>query len=140
VVVAFVLFAVFAVLGRGRMLSSRALEDILLGVATAALVAALLRDRRSWIPSRSARAATWLAGFSYSLYLFHYPSVAFVHAFLVRSERWTPNVSTVLSGVGITFGIALLWCYPLSLATERHTQKLRSCLARSAGTTSDKTK
>ncbi|MCB9610257.1 MAG: acyltransferase [Polyangiaceae bacterium] len=73
VVVALAAFTALAVIGRGRMLSSRALEDILLGLATAGLIVALLRSRRSWNPSRSAKAATWLAGFSYSLYLFHYP-------------------------------------------------------------------
>ena len=96
------------------------------------MVAALLRNRRAWSASRGAKAATWLAGFSYSLYLFHYAVVAFVHACLVGSERWVPTTSTVLAGVGITFGIALLWCYPLSLVTERHTTRLRSWLARHA--------
>lgn len=127
--IALLVFLALTVIGRGRLLGSRALEDLALGVATALLIGALLKRPRAWQVGRAAKAGAWLAGFSYSLYLFHYPMVAFVHAAVLGPDRWVPTLTHTLASVGVTAGIMFAWCYPLSLVTERHTGRVRAWLA-----------
>ena len=69
------------------------------------------------------------AGFSYTLYLTHYPLLVFFAAWLIGSERWQPNVGSMFKGVAI-FGVIMLHAYGISRLTEGHTGTVRRWLFR----------
>jgi peptidoglycan/LPS O-acetylase OafA/YrhL len=125
---AWLAFAATTVIARVRLLGSRPVEDLLLGLAACFLLMAHLRRAAAWEEPRGKRAASWLAGFSYTLYLIHYPIIVFIHAALVGAERWSPSWRAALFGGFIATGVGLLIAYPLSLLTERQTDRFRAQL------------
>jgi len=71
-----------------------------------------------------ARAAQVLAGFSYSLYVLHFPFLLFLRAWLVPPQRWQPDAAHLASGVSI--GVATLgFAWLVSLFTENKTRAAR---------------
>ncbi len=78
-------------------------------------------------------AVTWrrLAGFSYTLYLFHQPPLAFVSAWLVSTQhvRWQPTAPHVAVMLAVV-GIIVAYSYVGSRVTEAHTDLLRRFLTR----------
>jgi peptidoglycan/LPS O-acetylase OafA/YrhL len=70
------------------------------------------------------RIAHFLAGFSYSLYVLHFPFLLFLRAWLVPPQRWQPDAIHVLGGflIGmVTLGFAWL----VSTFTENKTRVAR---------------
>jgi peptidoglycan/LPS O-acetylase OafA/YrhL len=126
----------FAVLLARASVFADATADILLGAATAALVASLLTYDASTAPGRTAVvwrvAGGWLAGFSYTLYIAHYPVLTFIFAATLERERMYPSASAVFTIIGISAAVMLLYAYPLSRLTEAHTERLRAWLSRSS--------
>ena len=77
--------------------------------------------------------ARFLAGFSYSLYVLHFPFLLFLRAWLVPSQRWQPGTIHLLGGLSVgllTLGFAWL----VSTFTESKTGPVRRWMkARVAG-------
>lgn len=104
--------------------------DYLVALPAALFVATLLRADGSLIGKEPGgiyyRLAHWIAGFSYTLYLLHYPILIFIRAVL-HTERTQPSVSrTMLQAcIGVvTVGL----CYLFSRLTEAHTAKVRGLM------------
>lgn len=72
-----------------------------------------------------------LAGFSYTLYLTHYPLLVFIAAWSIRGERWQPDPASIWKGVAI-FGGTLLYAYGVSRLTEAHTGDVRRWFLRNS--------
>lgn len=105
--------------------------DPILGIACAVLLGASLKNELTApaLPSVSARAAGWLAGFSYTLYVAHYPVLSFLFVAFMSGERWVPSGRAVAIVCGVAVAIVLIYAYPLSRLTEAHTDWLRKRLA-----------
>lgn len=108
-------------------------HQFLVGFAFALSVNSFAISSAQWPCSR---ASQWLADFSYSLYLTHFPIavllVAVLFDFAGVQNRLPPNV---ISGVAF-FGIVLTclaMAYVVSLVTEARTNFFRSCFYRVVG-------
>ena len=71
-----------------------------------------------------ARASRSLAGASYSLYLVHYPFLAFVSVLLGDQGRWTPSGWYLAAGAGLC-AVALLYSFGVAACTEWHNDSVR---------------
>jgi peptidoglycan/LPS O-acetylase OafA/YrhL len=122
-------FVLAVLLGRSSKLSDW-YADPLLGAATAVLLGLTLRGdaRPSPVRAPSARAAAWLAGFSYTLYVAHYPVLSFLFVSM-GGERWEPSLRAVGIATIVSVAVLLFYAYPLSLLTEARTDSLRQRLA-----------
>ena len=102
--------------------------EILLGLATAALLAGTLARPDAKVPTRahriSERAAAGLAGFSYTLYVAHYPVLTFLFAATMDGNRWVASAKSVALVLGISAGL-MLYAYLVAQLSEAHTDKLR---------------
>ena len=121
--------AAFAtVLVLARVAHSRHTEwDCALGVVTALLVLLVLARTRSGGAEGNPRYGeftTRLAGFSYTLYLIHFPIVVFVSSALVGLQRWQPTPFSL--GLVALLGCAITaLAYGIAQLTERHTEAVR---------------
>ena len=98
--------------------------DHVLGLATMLLLWVLLsaqnpvREHAGWV-----RVSRSLAGMSYSLYLAHYPMLAFFARWLAPAH-WGLKTNTLLAVTG--FGaLAVLYGYGLAACTEWHNDRVR---------------
>lgn len=65
-----------------------------------------------------------LAGFSYSLYVLHFPLLLFLRAWLAPSHRWQADASHLF--YGLIIGVAtLLFAWVVSIFTEKRTSVVR---------------
>jgi peptidoglycan/LPS O-acetylase OafA/YrhL len=70
------------------------------------------------------RVAHVLAGFSYSLYVLHFPFLLFLRAWIVSSQRWQPDA--VHLAFGLVIGVVTLgFAWLVSLFTENKTRVVR---------------
>lgn len=67
-----------------------------------------------------------MAGFSYSVYVTHFPILLCVRCFL-GGEDWKMSPATVASAIGLV-GFTLIFAWGFSRLTEAHTQKVRTWL------------
>lgn len=72
-----------------------------------------------------------IAGFSYSLYLFHLPPLVFLHAYShsLSALKWQPTIQNLAIGVFIAI-FAVLYAWIISLLTEARTPLLRDVIKR----------
>jgi len=70
------------------------------------------------------RVAHFLAGFSYSLYVLHFPFLLFLRAWLVPQQRWQPDAAHLALGVVIGV-VTLSFAWLVSLFTENKTRVAR---------------
>ncbi len=131
------LFAVTALVARLGLLHNAKAEDFALGLGTATFVLSLLAGgvpAEGKHPSRVrlayARVATVVASCSYTLYLVHFPPLAFAHAWKFQAGRWAPSAWHFAALALVTGAIVVLYAYPLSRVTEAHTGAVRSWLER----------
>ena len=75
------------------------------------------------------RLAKTLAGFSYSLYVLHFPLLFLIRAKLLPTFRWQPDGMHLLWGAGIATGV-VLYAYAIAYITERNTSVVRSWVRR----------
>ncbi len=75
------------------------------------------------------RLAKNLAGFSYSLYVLHFPLLLLIRAKWLPVFRWQPDGMHLLWGAGIATGVAL-YAYTIAYSTERKTSTVRSWVSR----------
>ena len=70
------------------------------------------------------RVAHFLAGFSYSLYVLHFPFLLLLRAWLVPQQRWQPDAVHLVFGVVIGL-VTLGFAWLVSLFTENRTRVAR---------------
>jgi peptidoglycan/LPS O-acetylase OafA/YrhL len=126
-------FAVALAGARLGLLRSNEIGDVCSGIATATLLVVwLCAGTRAPIEARPAyaRLATTLAGFSYTLYLSHFPLIALASAGLTASARWMPDAAHLAIGGAFAVAICALYAYPLSRLTEANTDAVRRRIGR----------
>ncbi len=98
--------------------------DYIVGAASLFLVAAFVTDSpRAQSLYPLAKAANW----SYSLYAFHLPILAFFSAILVPQPELRWQLSPVTAGFSVlVLAVTFLFAYGLSLLTEARTEGLRT--------------
>jgi len=80
------------------------------------------RNIRSYL-----RLARRIAGFSYSLYVLHFPLLLFFRGLVSPSQRWQPDVPHLLAGWTIG-ALAIGFAWLISSVTEARTQQVRTWL------------
>ena len=118
-----ILFVITLAVGKLGVLSP-ILSDYLVTFGFSALLMSGLYWQR-----RNARPIMLFSGMSYSLYLSHFPILAFLSAFLYRNERIPPNEHG-LAVLGAAIIVALIWGWFVWLLFERQTPRVRQLLLR----------
>lgn len=105
------------------------LADALVGVATALLIIIALQRRSVRKSNLYSRVASRLAGFSYTLYLVHFPCLFFLDALIIDGARWQPQpwsfAAALLLGAAV-----ILYASVVADLTERRTADVRRLLFR----------
>jgi peptidoglycan/LPS O-acetylase OafA/YrhL len=122
-----VMFAVARVLQLDPLLS-----DLEVGFAFTLFLFAVLQIAVRRNPSPYSRVVHRFAGFSYSLYVLHFPFLLFFRTWLVPVERWSPTPANLLCAASIGVG-SLLFAWLVSLVTEAKTDVVRAKLNRLVG-------
>jgi peptidoglycan/LPS O-acetylase OafA/YrhL len=105
--------------------------DIFVGSAFALFLFGVLQlDFRGPV-GRYSRFTHWCAGFSYSLYVLHFPLLLLMRAWLAPVQRWQPDVPHVLRGALIG-AVVLTFAWLVSLVTENETHVVRKWVRRRA--------
>lgn len=127
-----VLFAFCFSVARLQWLAVTYLTDFLTGISFALVINSAAGGWR--LPGRDWSRA--LAGFSYSVYLCHFPFVIFMLSVLYQ----TTGLGLRMHPAGLTGGLfllaltlAYLWCFLISLVTERQTYRIRGWIGRGLG-------
>jgi len=116
----------FGVLARVRThrLSSDLLSDYLVGSAFAVLLFAIVLGSRKDVSSSYARMAKKLSGFSYTLYLVHFPVLLLLCGMLNPKRAWQPDPLHLLYALGIAL-LILVYSYAVAEFTEARTATVR---------------
>jgi hypothetical protein len=112
------------------------LSDLEVGFTFALLLFALLQFAVRGNPSPFSAAAHRFAGFSYSLYVLHFPFLLFFRAWLVPAERWQPTPPRLLCAAAVGAG-SLLYAWLISRFTEAKTDVARRRVNRLLGQASN---
>ncbi len=123
-----VLFAASFALARLQWVTIPFLADFLIGITFALVInSAAGADRR--LPGHGWSRLT--AGFSYSVYLCHFPFLALALSVLFQ-EHWIgfrePPTPRLAAFFFLVLLLAYAWCFLISLATERQTLRIRAWL------------
>jgi peptidoglycan/LPS O-acetylase OafA/YrhL len=103
-------------------------SDLAVGLAFSAFLFAVLQLDFSVIRDGVyLRGARLFAGFSYSLYVLHFPFLLFLRAWLVPAQRWQPDSKHLFYGVGIGT-IVLVFAWLVAGVTEFRTREAREGL------------
>jgi peptidoglycan/LPS O-acetylase OafA/YrhL len=99
--------------------------DLAVGLVFAAFLYGVLQlDFKVLADGIYLRGAHLFAGFSYSLYVLHFPLLLFLRARLMPGNRWRPDTTHLLYGLGIgTLVLAFSWL--VARATEFKTREAR---------------
>jgi len=100
-------------------------SDILVGTAFALFLFFVLQGTGKTVNVIYSQLARLCAGFSYSLYVLHFPFLLFLRACVTPKRRWVPDTSHLVCGflVGVA---ALTFAWSVSLFTERKTGTVRA--------------
>jgi peptidoglycan/LPS O-acetylase OafA/YrhL len=107
------------------------LSDLEVGIVFTLFLFALLQYEVQGDSSYYSAVAHRLAGFSYSLYVLHFPFLLFFRTWLVPTERWQPTPVHLLCAGSIGAG-ALLYAWLVSRVTEAKTDVARRWVKRLA--------
>ena len=113
---------------RTHQISSEVLSDYLVGFCFMLWLFALVLGLRNDVSSTYALAAKKLSGFSYTLYLTHFPALLLIRGLLDESGSWQPNPVHLLYGLGIAL-LMLTYAYALAQLTEVRTASVRRRLS-----------
>jgi len=105
------------------------LSDLELGFVFALFLFALLQFQIRENSSPFSAVAHRFAGFSYSLYVLHFPFLLFFRSWLVPSERWQPTPTHLLAATSVG-AASLLFTWLISLVTEAKTDAARKWVSR----------
>ncbi|HJT32246.1 MAG TPA: acyltransferase [Pirellulales bacterium] len=105
------------------------LRDGMLGLTFASLIYCLLHRVEPDRGGRYARLAQCLAGFSYTLYVVHFPVLAFAWVLWTYQAPWPADLLHVFYVSGI-LATVLAYAYALSRLTETQTDHVRRFLMR----------
>ena len=119
-----VTFAVARVLQQDPLLS-----DLEVGFVFTLFLFAVFQIAVRRNPSPYSTVVHRFAGFSYSLYVLHFPFLLFFRTWLVPVERWQPTAARLLCAASIGAG-SLLFAWLVSLVTEAKTDVARAKLNR----------
>jgi peptidoglycan/LPS O-acetylase OafA/YrhL len=108
------------------------LSDLELGFVFTLFLFALLQYQVGEDSSPYSAAAHCFAGFSYSLYVLHFPFLLFFRSWLAPPERWQPTPLHLLSAACIG-ALCLLYAWLISRVTEAKTDAARRWVNRLLG-------
>jgi peptidoglycan/LPS O-acetylase OafA/YrhL len=119
-----------ACLEAARMRGPSALgSDLPVGIAFTLFLFAVLHLNFGARSLRYHAAARFFAGFSYSLYVLHFPLVLFLRAWIIPYQRWQPDMPHLFVGLAVGL-VALTFAWLVSLFTESKTHIVRNWLRR----------
>jgi peptidoglycan/LPS O-acetylase OafA/YrhL len=99
-------------------------SDLAMGFGFALFLFGVLHMNFGTVAANYSRVAQVLAGFSYSLYVLHFPLLVFLRAWMAPPQRWQPDSAHVVRGLAI--GVATLaFAWFASLFTENKTRVAR---------------
>jgi peptidoglycan/LPS O-acetylase OafA/YrhL len=99
-------------------------NNLTVGISFSAFLFAVLQMGFGSVDGYYSRVTRFLAGFSYSLYVLHFPLLLFLRAWLVPSQRWQPDAPHLAYGTAIGTAV-LVFAWSLSLLTEGKTAAAR---------------
>jgi peptidoglycan/LPS O-acetylase OafA/YrhL len=99
-------------------------NNLSVGISFSMFLFAVLQINSRAMCSCYSRIARFLAGFSYSLYVLHFPLLLFLRAWLVPAQRWEPDLPHL--GYGVVIAVAVLgFAWFVSIFTEGKTRIAR---------------
>lgn len=102
-------------------------SDLLLGLTFSLFLLGVLQVKLGTHNKRYRNAASLLAGFSYTLYVAHFPLLLFLRAWIAPSRRWQPD-GYHLFLAGLIGAATLVFSWLVSLPTEGRTHIVRKWL------------
>lgn len=124
-----VIFACSLAWVRTHRLSSDLLTDYAFGFCFAVWLYTLLLGTREDVSPAYAHAAKKLAGFSYTLYLAHFPALLLLRGLINPQGNWQPDALHLLYALGIGL-MVLTYAYWVAEFTEARTATVRARLLR----------
>jgi len=109
---------------RTHRFSSDMLADFIVGLCFAIWLYTLIQASREDVSSAYAHAAKALSGFSYTLYLTHFPALLLLRGLLDPQGNWQPDLRHLLYGFGIAL-VMLTYAYVVAEFTEARTASVR---------------
>ncbi len=103
---------------------SEILADFAIGVCFTFWLYVLLQGKRNDVSTVYEKGAKTLAGFSYTLYLTHFPALLLLRAVLDPQGNWQPDVKHFLYGLALAM-LALVYAYVVAECTEVRTATVR---------------
>jgi peptidoglycan/LPS O-acetylase OafA/YrhL len=110
--------------GRTHRFSSDLLADYLVGFCFALWLYALIQGSRGDVSPAYAFAAKKLSGFSYTLYLTHFPALLLMRGLLDPQGNWQPDLRHLFYALGIAL-LILGYAYLVAEFTEARTAAVR---------------
>ena len=110
--------------GRTHRFSSDILTDYAIGLCFALWLFALIHGSRQDVSPTYAHAAKKLSGFSYTLYLTHFPALLLLRALSDPQGNWQPDLRHLLYALGFVL-LMLTYAYILAEFTEARTSGVR---------------
>jgi peptidoglycan/LPS O-acetylase OafA/YrhL len=117
--------AAFGVALAGSKLTSGLMSELVVAVATAALLLVLPHVKLG--KQSVVRAAMRLSDMSFSLYLFHFPFVAFIWYVFIAPVQQQPTMAGLGQFLAL-LALTLVFCFCMWLLFERHTSRIRIVL------------
>ena len=129
-IVSGLLFVVFLLAPRFKLMPNGMGSDLLVAVTFAAFLLWLLNAKYAAPGALYTKAARALSNISYSLYLIHVPVLFFLNALIIRQgSRWQPSGLHLGEGV-LVAGTVFLYTYGIWYFTEARTAQARAAISR----------
>jgi peptidoglycan/LPS O-acetylase OafA/YrhL len=112
---------------RTHRLSSDLLTDYVVALCFTLWLYVLLLGSREGVSPAYENGAKKLAGFSYTLYLTHFPALLLLRGLLNPQGNWQPGPQHLAYALGIGL-LMLIYAYGVAEVTEAHTAKVRRSL------------
>jgi peptidoglycan/LPS O-acetylase OafA/YrhL len=109
---------------RTQKVSSDTFADFMIGLSFALWLYTLIHGAREDVSPAYATAARTLSGFSYTLYLTHFPVLLLLRGLLDPRGDWQPDLLHLLCGLGIAL-LMLAYAYFVAGFTESRTASVR---------------
>ena len=102
-------------------------SDLCVGCAFTLLLFGILQIEFGKPNAAYAKISHFLADFSYTLYVVHFPLLLFLRASIAPYARWQPDALHLTTGAAIGAGVLTL-AWLVSLVTEKRTRAVRSVM------------